>query len=426
MNRELTILTLAAAMMSGCSSTDVEQTYEEQLQTSLQVPVAFGTFVGNAADTRAGAGKTGSIQGQGTTTSTAVLAQKGGFGVFAFQTDNGRYQSATSPINFMYNEHVTSADGGNSWTYAPQKFWPNEHSTSNTIGASVPANGDVEKLDRLSFQAYAPWTGDTANGYAYADDLNEGGTEVGITGFNANSALGDVIVSYRSATRPENSVDLLYARNADSDDAGGLKDQLKPSTGSKVRLEFVHALARMDLAVRAVFDDTDPESTKDFKGDFSQNDNKTVIALQSVTLTSAKLGVSGDLNLRTGKWSNFTKGGTLSISGSDIALTDGKVTHQWQQLMPEGRYFMFVPTDEAATDFTVRVKYTVTTEDPALSASNSVVTNEITNTVSFKPEKCKAYRLRLVLGMTTVKLSAEVTDWTASDVSPVWVPVNKN
>ena len=424
MKRVLTILTLGA-LMGGCSSSDVEQTYEEQMQTHLQVPVAFGTFVGNVADTRAGAGKTGSIQADDTSTSTAVLAQKGGFGVFAFHTDNGRYQSTSSPINFMYNEHVTSADGS-TWTYSPQKFWPNEHSTSTAIGASVPANGNVELLDRLSFQAYAPWIGDVDNGYAFLGDLKESGVEVGITGFNANSVKGDVIVSYRTATRAENSVDLLYARNADSDAAGGLKDQLKPSIGSKVRMDVAHALARLDLVVRAVFDDTDIESTKDFEGDFPQSDGKTTINLQSVTLTSTNMGISGDLNLRTGKWSNFTKGGVFSLTSSDIALTNGAVTNQWQQLMAAGRYFMFVPTDAATTDFTVKVKYTVTTEDPALSASSSVVTNEITDTVNFTPAQGKAYRLKLVLGMTTVKVNAEVSDWTVSDGSSVWVPLNRN
>jgi len=86
---------------------------------------------------------------RGASTAPSVF-HAGGIGVFAF------YQKAKSngyPVDFnknigeptfMYNQELTTADGGVHWTYAPTKYWPNNVN------------------DQLSFFAYAPYDPSTA------------------------------------------------------------------------------------------------------------------------------------------------------------------------------------------------------------------------------------------------------------------------
>lgn len=66
--------------------------------------------------------------------------------------------SATSPINYMYNQEVKRANNTSPWTYSPVKYWPNKQG------------------EKISFFAYSPYiTSDifpskkNVNGYPYID-----------------------------------------------------------------------------------------------------------------------------------------------------------------------------------------------------------------------------------------------------------------
>lgn len=88
-------------------------------------------------------------------------------------------------------------------------------------------------------------------------------------------------------------------------------------------------------------------------------------------------------------------------------------------------YFMVIPTTgetvtPASADVTVTITYAVTTQDPNLSFTNTssktYKTSEVENVISQKVTlkeftNGKAYNLRLILGLTSVKVEAEVTDW---------------
>lgn len=412
MKKYLFVAGFAGALLAGCSSSDVETTYEKEVLQYRDIPVEFSSFLGNTADTRAG--DAGSID------LAALKTAAKGFGVFAYYHDNSSYSSTTSEVNFMYNEKVTF-DTSKGWTYSPIKYWPNEF---QTFGDGYSTN-----IDKLSFLAYAPWEGtDGANTHLNAGTKTGEAGEVGILGFGNsdwsktdNTVAGDVYVKYQTAKNPANSVDLLYAKETATDK---LIDLTKPTTESKVKFNFAHALSRLELAIRYENDDnnnTNASSTNDMA-------SETTITLNSLTITGDKLGKDGMLNLRTGAWSSVSDAGTGYVLNASINIggTVGNkiVPKTYSSVMGDDDYFMFIPNGE--TTFTVTANYTVTTTDTALKNGKSEITNNIVNTVKFTPAAGNAYKLKLAIGMVSVKLDADVTTWpaTATDAGPVWLPIN--
>ncbi|MBR1543052.1 MAG: fimbrillin family protein [Bacteroidaceae bacterium] len=407
---------LTGAMLAGCSSSDLETTYEKEVLQHREIPVEFNTFLGNSANTRAG--ETGIL-----TTDALKAAASQGFGVFAYYTNGTGYSASATP-NFMYNEQVTYKSGN--WTYAPIKYWPNEFQTSGDGGVS-------ENIDKLTFFAYAPWVGETANG-TNAVLANMG--DSGITNFSANNAAGDPTITYTVAEDADESVDLLWASNASTE----LKDLTKPTTSSKVNFTFNHALARLGLKIRSVVDEVAKDGTNPIN-------SSTTILLSKITIESSDLKKTGTLNLNTGDWTadNTADATKLVIEGDDINLSSTaadkkKVTTTLTDVLNAGKgasdpekYFMFIPSATTESTFNVTVEYTVETVDPALAGtvtggSNGIkIENKIKNTVKFTPEKTKAYNFDILIGVTSVKVEATVTPWTADNSeNNVWVPVNKN
>ena len=90
------------------------------------------------------------------------------------------------------------------------------------------------------------------------------------------------------------------------------------------------------------------------------------------------------------------------------------------------KYFMVIPTGE--TDITVKITYYVQTLDGKLAPSGSVdgsrVENVISKTIKVNLENNKAYNLKLILGLTSVKLDAEVADWQVDGSAEVNLPRN--
>lgn len=404
---------LTGAMLAGCSSSDLETTYEKEVLQHREIPVEFNTFLGNSANTRAG--ETGIL------TTAALQASSNGFGVFAYYTNGTGYSASATP-NFMYNEQVKYNTTTTNWEYAPIKYWPNEFSTTATDG--VPVDGN---LDKLTFFAYAPWVGKTDNTNAVLADM---GTS-GITNFSANNAAGDPTVTYTVAKDADDSVDLLWATN-NSLAPATLMDMTKPAVNTKVQFTFGHALSRLGMKIRSVVDETSKTGNKAL-------DASTTIYLSKITVKNTTLKDEATLNLHTGAWTAAAGGNDteLIVQGDDIALADKKVTTTLTDVLngtttPATKYFMFIPSGNAASDFEVTVEYTVETVDPALagtvtSGSNGIkIDNKIKNTVNFLPQAGKAYNLDILIGVTSVKVEATVTDWDDDPTERnVWVPVNK-
>jgi len=99
----------------------------------------------------------------------------------------------------------------------------------------------------------------------------------------------------------------------------------------------------------------------------------------------------------------------------------------WTALLP--RYFMVIPSKVSpatATTINVKITYHVVTKDAKLTGHVSDVTNAITKTVPVTLKNGKSYNLKLILGLTSVKLDATVKDWEVADETEVYLPKNND
>lgn len=430
MKQRLFIGSLATlALMASCSSSNDDlnggATHENN------VPISFSSYLGKTATSRAGA--TG-VQ------TTSTLATNG-FGLFAYYTDNSSYGTSSTP-NFMYNTKVTGTptDAPTSWTYSPLRYWPNETGNDGNGATS-------EGTDHLSFFAYAPYVEAKASTGAVTENT------VGITALTKNSDAGDPKVSYTVAADPAKSVDLLWgvSNTATWDNVTGTAltltegmpylNLIKPKTNQNVSFNFKHALSRLGLTVQGAFDQKDPGGTlKDAK-----------ITVAKVEITGDAFAAKGVLNLNNttageplwdtsaadaGKLSLTLEGNNLNDKIKDAG--DGKkaaeqpdgVTATSQNLLKDNTYFMFIPgTATADKPLKVKITYYTTTDDPNLATGYTRVENVITKSISaadpgLKFEAGKAYTLNLVLGMTSVKVTATVADWDTGSSTQVDLPIN--
>lgn len=441
-----------AMLFAACTSDEVNA---PKLAQNAPQAVAFDTYTSSA--TRIG--QTGVM-----TTSTL---QTTGFGVFAQHAignddTDGAYNNTTTPSNFMWNQHVTYS--ASAWSYSPLKYWPNE--TDNDSQSPAAASDHAETL---SFFAYAPYVAEVDDNYTgklktatYSADPVKDNSNIttgagGIEAVIANNATGnDPWVRYAVATTPSESVDLLWgvapsgglsytnvAGGATSIAAGEpLVDLIKPAKDQKIKFLFQHALARIGMTIVAAVDQIAPGGTLD---------SKTKIVVKSVQLdevTSTKvLKTRGALNLKnttafTALWEE-TAGDVTGLKvtnddelnpaiewDTDAATSFGKtgVTTTETDVIKDAsgntKYFMVIPGHQD-TDLQVTITYDVITEDAKVAGGYSVVENVIKKTVTINNlTNNKAYNLKLILGMTSVKLDAEVADWEVDGSTEVNLPRN--
>lgn len=420
MKKNLFFAAAALVLLAGCSSNEVTEDSESKAK-SAQVPVTFGTYVGQTAVTRAGTAGTIDI-------SALQKPESGGFGVFAYYTDNKKYSSEATP-NFMYNQNVYYDEG--SWTYEPIKYWPNETETVNNEKVS-------DKTDYLTFFAYAPYV-----------PSNLTGETKGITALSANDKAGDPTVSYTVATNPSESVDLLWGvantttwKNVTGTDqtletGKPFTNLIKPVLGQKIAFQFKHALAKLGFKVVGAFDQKTAGGTLD---------DKTKITVESVEIKSEDKGFlsKGTLNLNNTtanepKWeqnSETTAG--LSFTVKDEGLNSnikygnneatGVETEAVNLLSNDNDAYMLIPSvnEDGKGDLTVKITYYVTTIDGNLKSGYSEVENVISKKITGLELKAgNSYTLTLTLGMTSVKVDATVTPWvTGTEEETVDLPIN--
>ena len=453
-------LFLAAAAMlltTACSNDDAANGVALDSQTTAaNLAVGFDTYTANA--TRAG--QTGVMN--------TTQLQTTGFGVFAYQSE-ASWTSDNTP-NFMYNQHVTYTTP--SWIYSPLKYWPNE-TGSNNIDDNGARSG---KLERLTFFAYAPYvvanpaTGAVTSA-AIEDDDNATPTpahldNVGITTLTKNTDEGAAKVTYQIAYTPSNSVDLLWgvapaggldyqsvnpADNANAHitrlEGTPLIDLVKPDKDQKIKFLFKHALARLGMTVVAAVDQIAPGGSLDKE--------ETKIFVNSVTITDASspktIATTGDLILKNNSagvanWDASAGDLKLVINSSrelNSALIGTKtdfddddkpgVTTSETPVIAGGNYFMLIPTPGQAANLDVTIDYTVITKDTNVEGEYAITNNVITKQITLNSTEVghtgftnnKAYNLKLILGLTSVKLDAEVADWQLEGDTDVDLPRNQ-
>jgi len=476
------ILSLAALSLAACSSEDafnmddLKQKGEEQAKLA-DVPVSFGSYIGTAGGTRAGA----------TGEQTTSKLQTYGFGVFAYNTKTSSLTSGTAfdtyKPDFMWNQKVTYQSSN--WTYTPVKYWPNGIDAANFPNS--PSNSATEEATQyLSFFAYAPYadqvelnsttytlnptTGEFENGsnnYSTQDGAS------GILKYTHNSTAGDPKVTYKlasSRTLSEN-VDLLWGTRGQATyietdgtpntaELGTYNVNLtKQTVQERVKFLFKHALAKFGgLKVVA---DIDGNSSSPGTAGFGTKPDETLITLNSLSIKdkSGTIGTGGEFDLATGTWSvtsTLSDGTELFDGTGGTNVMNDKVwepsstpvweTNKWTT--PDGGVLsselrdvystydplLFIP-GATAPQLTVVLSYTVRTYDtkldPATASNNegtwSKVTQTITNSITFPAalDPNKSYTLVMHIGLTSVKFSAEVSGWDdAATTEVIWLPSN--
>ena len=462
------LILAAAAIFAACSSDDGANAPEKQeAYTTGEVPVAFDAYV-NRGTTRAG--DAGELITKNASAPQIDLETKG-FGVFAYYTDNQPYSETSTP-NFMYNTKVST----DSWTYSPVKYWPNE------FGTGAISDGE----DRLTFFAYAPYVAVTPE----TGLVTEAGT-TGIMALTRNTATGDPYVKYYADFNPAKSVDLCWGVAADifsstvtgptaNNIAKGktFVDVIKPKTESKIKFDFKHALAALNVTIDA---DVDVVSHAD-----GELNNQTKIWVRSVSFTGftdkGMLNLNGDATSDdyTPNW--FDLSGNTKIGSGSVTIHDGRrdgkegqtgaevsnekplglnevliqdepyattsplalttatttgVQHTAVNLFnsatPTDPVFV-IPTDE---NLEITIVYDVETYDQSLASylsdgktKGSTIENKITKQIkisdtAFKLQAGKKYTIALHLGMTSVKFEAEVTGWGNAAADKVDLPYNE-
>ena len=562
--KKILLFAAAAALFAACTSDDliVDQ---QKAQTLDDGAVVFDAYAPRGV-TRGGL--TGDI------TNSAIqqsLANNGGFGVFAYYTDNRDYDQLAIP-NFMYNQAVTWNTTNSYWEYAPVKYWPNEYGD----------NAVSDDNDKISFFAYAPFvevdeagkyvadpaklaaaetalaaaetaltnaesdlatktgayttalvaalsaTGKADEAAMIADppsDSDPGYTEyntyltaktnmntavstltaaeaavsvaqanvnalsgtTGITGMTRNTASGDPIIKWVGSFKAAEAVDLCWAVCQQSDwqivqtgeaqkiDLGKpwlnvqrpAKAEALASATQKLKFQFRHALAKMQINVDAFVDGYDNANALDAN---------SRIWIRSVRLTGFTMKGALNLNNETPNkpyWMNYNGIGDL-VADNDVTICDqrkdgkegvagavatnekvgglnpnfiqteglvsagawtGKsgVTNTTDYLFDGGGIFYVIPTGDPME---IEIVYDVETISPNLATTlsdgttpGSSIENRITKKIQFGSsentlEPGKAYDIHLHLGMNSVKFDAEIVDWDKMASPDIDLPAN--
>ena len=217
---------LCCLLLAACGSDDGTSPANSATGTSGTQPIMFSAGMG--------AGKQAATRAANEINSNSDLSAKGGFGVFGCYTGLHRYSDSNVRPDFMYNEHVTSADG-DTWTYSPLKYWPN--------GEGETSDGSVtgDNPHYVSFMAYAPYSDNNGTNPDTNPDTNPAG--YCIPSFSLQGEIGNPWLTYRLIEQAHinKQVDLLYAKHSN---VHPILDQTKPlATDSKVFFDFNHALA---------------------------------------------------------------------------------------------------------------------------------------------------------------------------------------
>ena len=527
--KKIYLLAAAAALFAACSSDKVSLDTPQQPQLDNNA-VGFDAYL-QRTTTRAGYSEKDM---------ELADLQSEGFGVHAYYTDNRDYDQLAVP-NFMYNTKVSTsswtyspimywpneygntavsddADKVTFFAYAP--YVEVTPSTGKpVVEASVQsayenANTDYETARTNYLTAKKAYYGENSTGRAsIASDwttaktnwttaktnwataqktyYKAGGGEFGITGMTRNTAAGDPIIKYVSSFNAAQSVDLLWGVCQQSDwqlVEGGQAQDIKLGTpwldvhrpaavDQKLKFQFLHALAKMQITIDEFNDDT--------KLNGAVNE-KTRIWIRSVRFTGFTMKGALNLNNETAYepyWMNYNGIGDL-VADNDLTVYDGRkdgkegmegatatnekvlglnekfiedntcydyklddttpyatawtdvptgVDHQTTSLFEGGGIFYVIPTGDAMQ---VEIVYDVETIDPNLGTyladgktPGSSIENRITKNIEFGNginvlKAGKAYNIKLHLGMNSVKFDADVVAWDDMAAPDIDLPAN--
>lgn len=463
--RKFYLFAAAAVLLTACVKT---QNLDEVATIGTdESAVSFDVYTARATK----AGKPQEI-------TTDILKNGPGFGVFAYYTDNSKYDQYVKP-NFMYNQQVRWNKTPEVWAYEPVKYWPNE-----TGDAAVS-----DDKDYVTFFAYAPYVkAEPSTGAVIHPDNLPTGVEWkeeveqhrNITGLINNSTTGDPKIKYIVDWNPATSVDLLWGVQSSGEEIGmPFLNQLKPKTAGKTSFSLKHALAKLNVQIDAVVDAVTPAAS-------GQLAVGTKIYVRSITFEG--FAAKGTLNLNntakdTPLWIDYA--GIDALVAEPVTIYDGRkdgkegyldgesarekvlgLNPVIVQSVPYGNanetagvtnkaVNLFVPIAPTAdpvkaTDpifvipngdpMKVTIVYDVETKDEKLAGylsdgvtHGSTIENTITKAIKVSNASDvanvvmnagRAYTITLHLGMTSVKVEASVNEWTSGNNVAVDTPAN--
>lgn len=454
------MMAVTTMVLTACSAVD-EQLAEEEAVVESQA-VSFSAYM-NRGTTRA----------DSPTPETEKL-RKSGFGVFGFYTD-GRTYRATDLPNFMYNQKVEWDVTNEVWTYSPVKYWPNE--TGSTAVS--------EDIDYLSFFAYAPYTEVSASTGCITSDSK------GITGLSMAKEAGDPIVHYCASFDPSKVVDLCWATVEEGKTLNLTKPDINGKVTFTFKHALASLNVQIDADVDDVRDsEHDHEKVVDeytriyvrsvtFEGfaekgqinlygtpeappQWFDQDCDCDLSSQPITLCDGRRdgreGAAASLNERNSwlnpelvqidnytvsePWDNETysqKPGVINTPQNLFNVSGVSGTDEEKRAAP----IYVIPTN---SPMRVTIVYDVETYDPKLiseylsdgkthgssienNISSYITTGTAPSLTDLVLEAGKAYTINLHLGMTSVKMEAEVEEWPTlvppgGEIVPVELPNN--
>ena len=467
--KKLFILAAAAAMLAGCSETD-ELAKNQLSEVAEDGAVSFSVYTNR--NTRAGQ--------PGEMNMTALQGAGAGFGVFAYYTDNTFYDERSSVADFMYNQPVTWS--GQKWTYDPVKYWPNEFGSNaasqgidyvtffayapfvdfDPVTGAAPAGDDPDQQQWKNITSASRSTDQGDPLVRYIVDTNPQSSVDLLWGVAAEKFQG---MAPSSTTTPPavGACFLNLSKQVTADDA--------------IKWRFQHALAKLNVQIVAASDVT----TADYNGTSSAIDDSTRIYLRWIEFKG--FAMLGALNLHSGtpgedgpvpNWRSYD--GTADLKPTVVRFNDGLLdgdeglAHNtdpnervlgalnpdiiespttaagWTAKNPGITTKNYVNLFKGATDanssiyviptnspVSVTMLYDVQTADPKLGkylsdgkTTGSRVWNELSQQLEgLRLVAGKAYTIKIVVGLESVKVTAEIADWGEEYNKEVFLPGNE-
>lgn len=364
----LTFLATGMLALTGCSSEDLDTGVAKS-----DVPVNFGTYVGRTAQSRGSDQTLDVVKDKGIKVFAFYTGEKDFKDAGIFTTDGGSttYKESQTP-NFMNKQMVSWTS--NSWTYTPVKYWPTD--------------------GKISF-------------FAITSDLKKDSEEL---------SFGDALkYEYTCSSDPAQSYDLVYAQ--------GVLNQTKSSNDGTVKFTFKHAMAKIKLQAAYTIDAT------------TQSDGGTAVdGSTTVNITEVKLGdtstgfnnkavwnlFGGIENIHQGTMHWNPEGGVTAQAmtwDSDNFAENFTLSQTYQDLSNASSSAFVIP--QSFTSLPITITYSVTSTDNSNENNTSTITNTVSGTISnISFEAGKSYTIRILIGLTSVKLDVDkVDEWTEATPS---------
>lgn len=413
MKKNLFYFAVAALALTACSSDEIAN---EGAENNGQVAVSFDAY--SQRTTRAAVVNTDALKVQG-------------FGVFAYEQGSiiwDTYRSSNVYPNFFYNQQVNVADVPTSYALiSPISAAVYNSITNATLkGLYTLDNGEYTTSTPLATADYAALTEKTDKELCSPSATGSDWKYAPVKYFSNNIGAKHSFFAYAPYSKNVNVIFSMsntapvirYTAKEDYDllFAPAITDQEKPGVNTKLTFNFKHALSKVSFDVAPFVDEVHGAAhtaSQDLTAD-------TKITVRSVKFVG-KVPSQGLMNLKDGSWTlEATEEGAYEITEP---VTFDAATIVRKALINN---MMVIPTKTSNSSDKVKVKvvYDVTTTDTANPKNNSTVTNTVTSTEEFELLQGKAYTFHLDLGMTTVKFTADVDNWTSGGDQNVDLPNN--